>query len=174
MSRLLNDLLSYSRVNKKSNISEELSLLEFIEDIRQLVEKNEFFEILVPNVKVRLPRVPFQIIGVNLISNAIKHHHSRKGNIQIKVEKVRGGYEFEFIDDGPGIPAEYKDKVFDIFQTLKPRDEVEGSGMGLSLVKKLVEFYGGKIWLDTDYTDGCKMRIFWPEQDNLLINKDAI
>jgi signal transduction histidine kinase len=67
-------------------------------------------------------------------------------------------------DDGPGIAPEYHERVFRLFHTLRPRDEVEGSGMGLAIVKKLVEAHGGEIRLHSDVGQGANFQFTWPKQ----------
>jgi len=58
------------------------------------------------------------------------------------------------VDDGTGIPAEYRERVFEMFQTLKPRDQVEGSGMGLAIVNRIVQWHGGRVWFDSPAPSG--------------------
>jgi len=70
----------------------------------------------------------------------------------------------EVVDDGPGIEPRFHARVFDMFQTLKPRDRVEGSGLGLSIVRKLIESHGGKIELHSEPPGrGVRMRFSWPK-----------
>jgi signal transduction histidine kinase len=66
-------------------------------------------------------------------------------------------------DDGPGIPLAYHAQIFQMFQTLKPRDQAEGSGMGLALVKKAVEYHGGTIAVESEATGGARFRLTWPK-----------
>ena len=70
--------------------------------------------------------------------------------------------EFTVCDDGPGIAREFQERVFQMFQTLRPRDEVEGSGMGLAMVKKIVETQGGEISLESEEGNGANFRFTWP------------
>jgi signal transduction histidine kinase len=91
---------------------------------------------------------PLEQVLRNLINNAIKHHPTGQGLVRVGASACPGGYEFTVTDDGAGIPAEFAAKVFQMFQTLKPRDEVEGSGMGLAIVKRIVEWQGGRIWFE--------------------------
>ena len=102
----------------------------------------------------------------NLIGNAIKHRGDPAGgSVHIDVEPRDKAFEFTVTDDGPGVPVPFRERVFGMFQTLKPRDEVEGSGMGLAIVKKLVERQGGKVWLDDGpHGRGLSVHLLWPDR----------
>ena len=81
--------------------------------------------------------------------------------------------EFVVTDDGAGIPEQFRERVFGMFQTLRPRDEVEGSGMGLAIVRKLVERQGGKVWLTEGREGrGLSVHFTWP-QDGAKGNSDG-
>jgi signal transduction histidine kinase len=111
--------------------------------------------------------MPLQQILMNLIGNAIKHHDKKKGHIEVAVEDNGDGYTFTVRDDGPGIPAQFHDQVFKMFQTLKPRDQVEGSGMGLAMVRKYVQVSGGTITVESAEGQGSTFRFTWPKhQEN--------
>ena len=100
----------------------------------------------------------------NLVGNAIKHHdRPAEGNIRVEASPSGNVVEFAVIDDGPGIPEQFRERVFGMFQTLRPRDEVEGSGMGLAIVRKLVDRQGGKVWLaDGPGGRGLAVHFTWP------------
>ena len=100
----------------------------------------------------------------NLISNAIKHHDRSDGRIEIAVTPKGNSYEFSVTDDGPGIAPDDHEKVFGIFETLKSRDAQESTGIGLSIVKKIVETEGGQIVLESDTGKGATFRFTWPSQ----------
>jgi signal transduction histidine kinase len=89
---------------------------------------------------------PLEQVLRNLINNAIKHHPTRQGSVRVYAQEKDDEVLFAVEDDGGGIPQEFAEKVFQMFQTLAPRDEVEGSGMGLAIVKRIVEWQGGRIW----------------------------
>jgi signal transduction histidine kinase len=91
---------------------------------------------------------PFEQVLRNLIGNAVKHHPGPTGKITVACEETDKFYVFSITDDGAGIPQEYAERVFQMFQTLKPRDEVEGSGMGLAIVSRTVEWQGGRVWFE--------------------------
>jgi signal transduction histidine kinase len=99
----------------------------------------------------------------NLVNNAIKHHDKQKGEVVISGSRSGDVAEFLVRDDGPGIRPEYHEKIFKLFQTLKRRDEVEGSGMGLAIVKKLVEQQNGTISVRSQGDgSGAEFCFAWP------------
>ena len=118
------------------------------------------FPIVLPTVVTQ--KIPLATVLRNLISNAIKHHHRLEGQVQVAVQDLGDWLEFQVSDDGPGIASEFHDRIFQLFQTLKPRDQVEGSGMGLAIVKKLVEARGGMITLESRVGQGATFRFTWP------------
>lgn len=170
MGKLLDDLLEYSRISRKLAEGEDLELKPFVNDLLELVENRQSFSFDVPDVSVYLPRIALQIVLLNLINNAIRHHDKGKGKISIHVTGKKSGSLFEVSNDGPGIDDKFSEKIFKMFETLRPRDEVEGSGMGLALVKKIIEHYGGSIHLKKTAGTGATFVLFWP---NLNQAKDS-
>jgi signal transduction histidine kinase len=108
--------------------------------------------------------MPLQQVLINLVSNALKHHDKKTGCIEVSVEDLGTKLEFTVRDDGPGIPPEFHEQIFKMFQTLKPRDQVEGSGMGLAMVRKYIEFAGGQIAVESEVGRGSTFRFSWPKQ----------
>jgi len=146
--RLLDDLLAYSRAGRKPGEVAEV-------DSRLLVE--DLFVLLAPPATMTLAadaslpvlhahHAPLEQVLRNLVNNAIKHHPTGKGSIKVYAQDKPGEVLFAVEDDGTGIPQEFAEKIFQMFQTLKPRDEIEGSGMGLAIVKRIVEWQGGRVW----------------------------
>lgn len=166
MEMLLDDLLAYSRVGQSDNPVAAVNTGNLVRDIFELAasRKNIALVAATDMPVVRTQKVPLELVLRNLINNAIKHHDKPQGTIRVEAQPYPGGYEFSVEDDGPGIPAEHQKRVFTIFQTLKPRDEVEGSGMGLAIVKKAVETAGGAVTLESDGKLGCVFRFTWPTQ----------
>ena len=101
----------------------------------------------------------------NLVGNAVKHNAGSQLRIRVTVGETEGFYEFSVADDGRGIPLQYQEKVFMMFQTLTPRDVGNDSGIGLALVKKIVEEQGGSVTLESEEGKGCTFRFTWPKQD---------
>ena len=120
------------------------------------------FPLSVDEQSVLIPKTPLEIVLRNLISNAIKHHDKTVGHIQISYQLKSNMHYIYVQDDGPGIPSELFDKALEMFQTLKPRDKVEGSGMGLSLSKKTIEHYGGSLTIKSDGVRGTTIIVTWP------------
>ncbi|MCZ4279706.1 CHASE domain-containing protein [Kiloniella laminariae] len=162
MMKLLTDLLEYARIDRREYSDEPIILKDLTRDILFLLGVEDRFICEVPEDPILIPRSVFDVVLRNLISNAIKHHHDDHGKIVIRSEIGENGRFFYVEDDGPGIPDDLHSKALEMFQTLKPRDQVEGSGMGLALVKKLIEYHGGYLSLETGRKVGTCIVIFWP------------
>lgn len=163
MDRMLEDLLKYSRVGRIQAVIEEIDATAVVFEIIDDQDLNSRFKITTDSLPAFTTyATPFKQILQNLIGNAAKHHDTGKGNIVVRAKKLDRFYEFSIADDGPGIPEQYREKVFGMFQTLRPRDEVEGSGIGLALVKKTVEHYGGNVKLDAVTPRGTLVTFTWP------------
>jgi PAS domain S-box-containing protein len=170
MEKLLDDLLEYSRIGRKMDRNVELlSGDRLIEDILALIAVREGFVVNFSAAfeAIEVTRMPLQQILVNLINNAIKHHDKKSGLINVSVRDLDSALEFSVEDDGPGIPAQFHEQVFKMFQTLKPRDQVEGSGMGLAMVRKYIATTGGSIRIESAEGEGCTFRFTWPRQQCL-------
>lgn len=97
-----------------------------------------------------IARHDLNVMLTALISNAVKHHHLKVGRICVTLREKGGIYLLEVSDDGPGIPLAQENYVFEAMTTLRPKDEIEGSGMGLAIVKKIVSCYGGSLVMRHD------------------------
>ncbi len=171
MEKLLDDLLEYSRVGRTTDprYQERMNGATLIDEIVELLDPPEEFTIQIsPSfASIHVPKMPLQQILLNLINNALKHHDKTEGTIQVSVEDLKEDYRFTVTDDGPGIPSAFHEQVFAMFQTLKPRDQVEGSGMGLAMVKKHVDLAGGTVHLESVEGQGSTFTIFWPKQHTM-------
>ncbi len=150
LNRLLEDLLEYSRAGRTVGQKSQTDCKALVQDIASLLDVPETFNLV---LGTGLPVIetfatPLGQVLRNLISNSIKHHPAANGTITVAAERHDDHYLFSVTDDGAGIPEEYVDKVFEMFQTLRPRDEVEGSGMGLAIVNRIVNWQGGRIWCE--------------------------
>jgi len=167
MERLLDDLLTYSRIGRRDGATELVKLEALIQDVIYMLAPPPGFTILTIGEMPTLltPRTPLELIFRNLIGNAIKHHDQpATGEVQITVQEVDNFVEFAIRDNGPGIEPQYFERIFGMFQVLKPRDEVEGSGMGLAIVKKTVEYRGGQIRVAANAGSGITIYFTWPKE----------
>jgi len=170
LAQLLDDLLAYSRAGRKVGDVTKVDLEEFVSDIAILIGPPDGMKVgpvgYMPSLTTH--HAALETVLRNLMSNAIKHHPDpASGHVEVSVEDRGDQFEFAVSDDGPGIPAEYADKVFKMFQTLKPRDDTEGSGMGLAIVQRITDWQGGKIWFeDGPNGKGVTFRFTWNKQAN--------
>ena len=165
MEALIDGILSYSRAGR---VREPAATV----DVRALID--EVVELLAPPTTVsfafvsELPtieteRVPLQQVLMNLIGNAIKYNPSAFPRIEMAcVPDAHDMLRFSIADNGPGIAPQYHEKIWQIFQTLAARDKVEGTGIGLSVVRKLVESRGGRAWVESEVGHGTTFYFTWP------------
>jgi PAS domain S-box-containing protein len=165
MDALIDGLLRYSRAGRAELAIETVDVAEILAETIDSLAPPASFEIKVVNSMPILAtkRLLLTQVFANLINNAIKHHHRIDGRIEITVEDLGDRDLFSIVDDGPGIPpGESRERIFEIFQTLYPAtDSTENTGIGLALVKKIVEGEGGKIWLDGECQLGCRFCFTW-------------
>jgi PAS domain S-box-containing protein len=170
MERLLDDLLEYSRIGraKDSRYSDVVTGDVLLNDVLELLPIPDGFTVKVgPGFSdVRAPRMPLEQILKKLIENAVRHHDKKRGHIEVSVRDEDDNYAFSVTDDGPGIPAQFHEQIFKTFHTLKPRDQVEGSGMGLAIVRKNIEIFGGTLNLESSAGHGSTFRFTWPKQND--------
>ncbi len=166
MNDLIDGVLQYSRVGRESEEKVNIDLNQVVHNVIDSIVPPENIAI---EVQGELPTVWFEktrIIQVfqNLISNAVKYMDKPKGEIKIGCAAENGSWKFNVSDNGPGIAEEYFDKIFQIFQTLQARDVFESTGVGLSVVKKIIEMYGGKIWVESIVGSGTTFFITVPRR----------
>jgi PAS domain S-box-containing protein len=165
MNALIDGLLRYSRTGREELTTETVDVGELLgETIDSLALPAGFsIEIATPMPILDTKRLLLSQVFANLISNAIKHHDRVDGRIEITAEDLGDRHQFAVIDDGPGIPVgESRERIFEIFQTLNsPAESTENTGIGLALVKKIVEGEGGEIWLDAESVKGCRFCFTW-------------
>jgi PAS domain S-box-containing protein len=165
MGVLLDDLLTFSRVGRTDTAVSETKLANIFESIIEVLNPPAHIQVRVEGELPIIVTASAQLEQVlrNLINNAIKHHDKPKGEVVLSGRRVGDYVEFVVRDDGPGILAQFHDKIFQLFQTLKRRDELESTGMGLAIVKKLVERQNCRITVHSkgDGT-GTEFRFQWP------------
>ena len=165
MEKLINDLLTYSRLGRNCSEVEEADLGRLIDGIAVDLAAQDKVQLNYTGatIRVRTVVVELEVVLRNLIGNAIKHS-PESPSVVISAAKVNGILEIAVSDNGPGIPPKFHKTVFGMFQTLKSRDQVEGSGMGLAVVKKLVQGNGGQITVESNVGEGATFRFTWPQR----------
>ncbi|NLJ06594.1 MAG: PAS domain S-box protein [Sphingobacteriales bacterium] len=166
MENLINGILEYSRVGRQKIEKSTVSVRDLVKDV---IDNLAVTDRIAFHVEQGLPvleteQITLQQVFSNLISNAVKYHDKPKGNVEIRCFENDNMVEFMVKDDGPGIPEEYHEKIFGIFQTIEARDTVESTGIGLSIVKKIIEEKGGKIWIESKEGKGTTFHFTWPKK----------
>ncbi|MBT8394547.1 MAG: PAS domain S-box protein [Bacteroidia bacterium] len=153
MDHLIDGILSYSSIDEKHSKSQKTDLNETIENIKNIIYIPDNITV---EAKVKLPIINVDPIRIqqlfqNLISNAIMHIDKPKGLVEINYTDKLNFHQFSVSDNGVGISKEYHKKIFEIFQSVS---ENESTGIGLSIVKKIVQLFSGQIWLDSELGEG--------------------
>jgi PAS domain S-box-containing protein len=165
MDALIDGLLRYSRAGREHLATETVDVAQVLAETIDSLSPPSCFQIQIDgNMPIlNTKRLLLSQVFANLISNAIKHHDRVDGRVEITVEDLGDCDRFSIADDGPGIPpGESRDRIFEIFQTLNSAtDSTENTGIGLALVKKIVEGEGGELWLDRECTQGCRFCFTW-------------
>jgi signal transduction histidine kinase/CheY-like chemotaxis protein len=164
MEALINGLLQYARVGRENTICKLVNIKILLEEVIELLDPPIDFQIKIP---ASLPTIETEDLLLkqvlsNLISNAIKYHDRRDGKIEILVIDQPSYLQFTVLDDGPGIALENHQKIFGIFQTLVSRDDMKGTGIGLAIIKKIVEGRGGAVWVESAIGKGSAFSFTWP------------
>ncbi|MDQ3406461.1 MAG: ATP-binding protein [Actinomycetota bacterium] len=169
MQVLINDLLAFSRVGRhvRDQLTvecadlvalAEANLADAIEETGAVIEATDL-----PAVRGETPLLT--AVFQNLIGNAVKFHGDQAPVVRITPEAARDTWLFSVSDNGIGIEPEYAERVFVIFQRLHPKEAYSGTGIGLAMCRKIIEYHGGRIWLDTDVTVGTRFLFTLPAID---------
>lgn len=160
MSDLIDGVLQYSRVGRVKENKTQVNLAQLLHETIDMIAAPNGIHIAIDSELPTLwaEKTRMQQIFQNLIGNAVKYMGKPEGEIHIGHSQKDDYWEFYVSDTGMGIESRHFDKVFQIFQTLVPRDQSESTGVGLAIVKKIVEAYGGKIWLNSEVAKGST---FW-------------
>lgn len=154
------------RIKRHGYPIEVVDTARFIHDIVALMDPPPGF---VFTLDEKMPilttlHVPLETVLRNLIGNTIKHHDRSTGEVRVALRDLGDFVEFTITDDGPGIAEQYQTRIFELFQTLKSRGQMEGSGIGLAIVKKIVESQAGVITIESGAGRGASFRFTWPKQ----------
>lgn len=156
MDGLIDGILQYSRVGRVKEASVAVDLDQLVHEVIDLLSPPPNIEITIDNPlpTVVAERTRLQQVLQNLLSNAIKYMNKPEGKIRVGCAAAGDKWKLYVADNGPGIEERHFERIFQLFQTLAPRDRVESTGVGLALVKKIVEMYGGEIWVESKVGEG--------------------
>lgn len=161
----LNGILSYSRVGRVMSVKEGVDLQGLLEEVREDLPVRPGITLTIqpglPNLFTE--RLPLQQIFTNLLVNAYKYHDKPEGHVKVYHKDIGDYYEFYVEDDGPGIPKPYHQKIFVIFQTLQDRDAFESTGVGLAIVRKILDDRKLTIRVVSDAGKGAIFAFTWPK-----------
>ncbi|MGI4873672.1 MAG: sensor histidine kinase [Janthinobacterium lividum] len=168
MENLITGILSLARVGRVVEANEAVFVRQLLREIVDTLALPEGLKVELPFFlpTITTNRTQLQQVFSNLLSNAAKYHdHPETGTIAVDCEDFSDQfYRFSIKDDGPGIAPEYHERIFVIFQTLVERDTLESTGVGLAIVKKIVERQGGRIWVESAEGQGATFFFTWPKK----------
>ena len=167
MSFLIDDILQYSSIGQSNPEKQQIDLNTVLSEVITGIDQPENIEMTVENELPALMSEKTHMIQLfqNLLSNAVKYIDKPKGQIKVGCVEQDGFWKFSVSDNGPGIDEKYFEKVFKIFETLSPRDRVESTGIGLSIVKKIVELNSGRVWVESEVGKGSTFFFTLPRQE---------
>jgi PAS domain S-box-containing protein len=167
MHNLIDGILQYSRVGRTEEEKVTVNLNELVTEAIDMIAPPENITITIENELPTIVFEPTRIMQVfqNLLSNAVKYMDKPKGLIKVGCVEEDSFWKFNITDNGPGIEEKHFERIFQMFQTLAPRDEFESTGVGLTVTKKIVELYKGKIWVESKVGEGSTFFFTLPKQD---------
>ncbi|MFN3403192.1 MAG: ATP-binding protein [Cytophagaceae bacterium] len=162
---LITGLLEYARIGRVTNPMEKVKVKELLKEIGEMVVPRGFkYQLIEPLPDLKTEKIRLNQVFTNLISNAVKYHGSNEGTITVSCRELEEEYEFSVKDDGIGIAPEYHEKIFMIFQTLREKNEKESTGVGLAIVKKIIEDQKGSIRVISNTGEGATFIFTWPKK----------
>lgn len=162
---LLDGMLAYSRVGRTHEPEIPVDPNSVIAAVTRLLDPPTSFAVILRSPLPTISGIPQQLQQVfhSLLDNAIKFSDKPKGRVQISCQRAGAAWEFSVADNGPGIPARYHEKIFGLFQRLDPSPDRPGAGIGLTLVKRIVETRGGRVYLSSEEGHGTTVHFTWPD-----------
>lgn len=175
MGNLIDGILQYSRVGRVKESLTAVDLNKMVSEVIDLLAPPQGMTVKIEN---RLPMIvaePTRIQQVfqNLISNAIKYMDKPNGTVTVNCADDGRQWTFSVADNGPGIEQRHFERIFQLFQTLAPRDKVESTGVGLALVKKIIEMYRGKVWVESAVGQGTTFWFTLPKTTQQAIKQES-
>ncbi|PSL22670.1 sensor histidine kinase [Dyadobacter jiangsuensis] len=168
MENLINGILSYSRAGRIKTVKEKFQIRSLVDELCESFSTKKPLSFRIegePNTEIEAEKIALTQILQNLISNGIKYNDKAEITITIGWKDLGNQFEFYVGDNGPGISPEFHERIFVIFQTLQARDEVESTGVGLAIVKKILDEKHSKIRIETVMGEGTTFLFTWPKNE---------
>lgn len=164
MGAIVDGILAFARVGQARAQPEAVDVGDLLRDIVELIHPPEgaIIQIAPGMPAARVQRQLLEQVFSNLISNALKYARRTDPRIDVGAAEADGYFEFCVTDNGPGIAPQFHERIWSLFQRLESQDEIEGTGVGLALVKKIVENQGGRAWVESRTGHGATFRFTWP------------
>lgn len=164
LENMINGLLEYARIGRVKKGAEQVDLSQLLSQLcNELVPPSFSVDIRNTLPPFRTDRLRLEQVFSNLVSNAVKYNDKEEGMIRITSEDAGGNYLFSVTDNGRGIQREYFEKIFVIFQTLQERDAFESTGVGLAIVKKILDDKKSNIHVESKVGEGTTFTFSWPK-----------
>jgi light-regulated signal transduction histidine kinase (bacteriophytochrome) len=166
MEALINGILDYSKVAKKNNQFETFELRNLIKEVTGMIGNPEGTQFIIQNdlPSVTADKIKLQQVFMNLIGNAIKFNNKPEKKVKIESTDFGTHFRFSISDNGPGIDPRFHEKIFQIFQTINTRDDFESNGVGLAIVKKIIDEQDARIWVESKPGEGSTFHFTWPKK----------
>jgi signal transduction histidine kinase len=165
MNALIDGLLEYSRIGRVTQPEVRVQVEDVVSSVLKVLPLREGIQVKVatPLPTVYADTVRLQQVFQNLIGNALQHHPGPEGTVEVSCQERDDAWAFSIRDDGSGIDPRYHERIFEIFQVLERRPGTQSTGIGLALVKKIVEDRGGEIWVESAGIpgEGATFRFTW-------------
>jgi len=176
MHKLIDGILQYSRIGRVHEEKSSVNLNELVKDVIEMVVPPSHITITVENKLPTIVSEPTRIAQVfqNLLSNAIKYMDKPKGIIKIICSEENKFWKFGVVDNGLGIEEKHFERIFQIFQTLSSHGGTDSTGIGLTVVKKIVETYGGKIWVESKLGVGSTFYFTLPKHETKVTEDEKL
>jgi len=169
MQELINDLLAFSRVGRLTEpevvVDAAVLVEQAVATLEGVIEETGATVEVGPLPEVRGEPALLRLVFQNLIGNGLKFRGEAPPRVTVACERDGAAWRFTVADNGIGIEPEYADRIFVIFQRLHPRTSYDGTGIGLAMCRKVIEYHGGRIWLDTEHEGGAAFHFTLPAID---------
>lgn len=163
MEDLIHGLLDYARISRERPLKERVDLNVMVKDVVELIVPKGFKVDIIDLPSLVTEKIRLEQVFSNLISNAVKYSKAQRGHIVVSCRELKNFYEFSISDNGIGIDAQFHDKIFEIFQTLREKHAKESTGIGLSIVKKIIDDQHCTIKVSSELGKGSTFTFTWPK-----------